>query len=225
MRTATFTLVALALCARAWSQAVAKPDVDWSTIERQLETLPAAVQARDIEKSQKTAQQLWSLTTEEWTKQVPSAADRLADAESRSMAANTASLPYLAMQAVQAGQLDKAQVYANLTLQTPSSSYDSIHTGNVVLGLVALNRDGDLSAAKAYLLAAAKTKGSGILDRWGPNLALAKALLDKGQTETVLEYLQSCKSFVTKNPKLDDWIALLKGGRAPDFSREYLWFQ
>jgi hypothetical protein len=54
-------------------------------------------------------------------------------------------------------------------------------------------------------------------------LALAKALLEKGQSDVVLEYFQACKSFVTKNPKLDEWIAALKGGGTPDLSHEYLW--
>jgi hypothetical protein len=93
-----------------------------------------------------------------------------------------------------------------------------------VLGLIALKND-DIVGAGIYLLTAARTKGKSItLDRYGPNLALAKALLDKGQNDVVLEYFQLCKTFVTKNPKLDDWIAMLKSGRAPDLSREYLWF-
>jgi hypothetical protein len=58
-----------------------------------------------------------------------------------------------------------------------------------------------------------------------PNLALAKDLLDRGEVGVVLEYFQLCRAFVTKNPKLDDWVALLKGGRVPDLSGEYLWFQ
>jgi hypothetical protein len=52
---------------------------------------------------------------------------------------------------------------------------------------------------------------------------LAQALIDKGENEVVLEYLQSSKSFVTENPKLDIWIATLKGGHAPDWSHESLW--
>src|SRR6185436_14974469 len=101
----------------------------------------------------------------------------------------------------------KAERYARWALSEPSGTpYDTVHAGNIVLGLVALKND-DLVGAGTYLLSATKTKGSAILDRWGPNLALAKALLDRGQNSLVLEYFQSCKAFVTKNPKLDDWIA------------------
>lgn len=86
-------------------------------------------------------------------------------------------------------------------------------------------RDNDVSAAETYLLAAGRAKGDAALQRFGPNLALAKALLEKGRNDTVLEYFQLCRSFVTQNPKLDLWIATLKGGAAPDLSREYLWYR
>jgi hypothetical protein len=224
MRTLTSNFLALSLAAATWSQPNLKPGVDWGSIEQQLEQFRAAVQARDIDASYKVSQQLWTLTTNEWVKQSPTAADRLAQAESQHLPANATSLPYLAMLAVQAQQFDKAQWYALQTLQTPSAAYDSIHTGNIVLGLVALSRDSDVAAAKQYLLLA-ETKGSPILDRWGPNLALAKALIDRGEREAVLEYFQSCQTFVTKNPKLNDWIAMLKGGGTPDLSHEYLWHQ
>jgi hypothetical protein len=223
MRVVIFGFVALTLCTRAWPQGSPKPEVDWAAIDKQLDALRSAVLARDIETSQKISQQLWSLTTGQWAKQQPTAADRLALAESRP--ANASTLPYLAFQAAQAGEFGKAEQYAYETLATPSRAYDSVHTGNIVLGLVALNRDNNVDSAKAYLLSAAKTKGSPHLDRWGPNLALAKELLDKGQREAVQEYFQLCKSFVTKNPKLDDWIAMLKGGGVPDLSHEYLWIQ
>jgi len=225
MRISAITLLALTLCAHGWSQPSSKPEVDWPAIEKQFEALRASIQARDIDASQKVSLQLWELATGEMAKHAPTAEERLARAESQNPPGNPDSLPYLAMQAVQAGHLDKAEMYARQSLQAPSSAYDSVHTGNIVLGLVALNRDGDVAVAKTFLLSAANTKGSGILDRWGPNLALAKALLDKGQNDAVLDYFQACKSFVTKNPKLDDWIALLKGGRAPDLSHEFLWHQ
>ena len=186
MRISIITLAALSFCAPAWSQPNPKPEIDWATIESQSAVLQSAIQARDIKRTQKASQQLWQTTTDKMVSESPSAVDRLALAESKRRPENTNSLPYLAMLAFQAGQLDKAQLYATQTLQTPSTAYDSIHTGNIVLGLVALNRDGDVRAARSYLLSAVKTKGSPSLDRWGPNLALAKALLDKGQDEAVL---------------------------------------
>jgi hypothetical protein len=220
-------LLALAFCVPLWCQTSAKPEVDWSAINQQIDALRAAADAHDIAKLHNLSQQFWIFAGDQWVKQSPTAAERLAKAEAQRPLGKFGdlSLPYLAMQAIQAGEFDKAQDYASQTLRSPSPAYDSVHPGNIVLGLVALNRDQDVASAKMYLVSAGKTKGSPILDRWGPNLALAKALLDKGENEAVLEYFQSCKSFVTKNPKLDDWIALLKGGRTPDLSHEYLWFQ
>jgi hypothetical protein len=165
------------------------------------------------------------LTADEWQKQNPTFAEYLQKAEDRAAASaklRTMFLPELAILAFRAGELAKAEQYAHETLLRPSDVYDSIHAANTVLGLIALRHD-DVAGAGAYLLAATKTKGTSLMDRYGPNLALAKELLDKGQNGVVLEYFQACKSFITKNPKLDDWIAMLKGGRAPDFKYEPLW--
>lgn len=193
-----------------------------------MEHLRTALQARDIEASKKATDALADIVQQQWMKTRPTPADYLQEAEDRAAGANPKTrprtLPYLAMVAFEAGEFNKAEQYARQTLLEPSDSYDSVHAGNIVLGLLALRND-DVTGAGDYLLAAARTKGSMILDRWGPNLALANALLGKGRNEVVLEYLQLCKSFVTKNPKLDDWIATLKGGRAPDLSHEYLWQQ
>lgn len=213
------------LAATGWSQS-AKPTIEWDLVEQQLNVVRAAILNRDIDATEKATEALSRAVSKEWAKSIPTPADRLQQAEdgaARTHLKNRiASLPYRAMLAFQAGEFEKAEQYARQTLAEPSDAYDSVHTGNVVLGLIALQND-DIAGAGAYLLAAARTKGKS-LDRWGPNLALAKALLDKGQNDVVLEYFQLCKAFVTKNPKLDDWIAMLKSGRAPDLSHEYLWF-
>jgi ATP/maltotriose-dependent transcriptional regulator MalT len=219
--------MAATLCGFAVAQ-TERPDVDWAKITQKLEAVQAAIQARDLEKTRKVADDLCIVAGTEWHKQLPTDAEYLERAEQR-IAGNPQNrapqLPHLAQLAFQAGEMEKAEQYARETLQntTPQAVIgDSIHVGNIVLGLVVLKR-GDVAAARAYLLASTKTKGNSSLNRWGPNLALAKELLDKGENEVVLEYLQSSKSFVTGNPKLDEWIATLKGGRAPDLSREYLW--
>ncbi len=220
-------VLALMVCATGWTQSV-KPEVDWGLVDRQMEHLRSVLQARDIEASKKAADTLADAVHQQWMKTRPTPADYLQQAEDRAASASpktmSRTLPYLAMMAFQAGEFNKAEQYARQTLLEPSEFYDSVHAGNIVLGLLALRND-DVTGAENYLLTAARTKGSMILDRWGPNLALAKALLGKGRNDVVLEYFQLCKSFVTKNPKLDDWIATLKGGRAPDLSHEYLWQQ
>lgn len=216
--TALSLIVAATLCP-AQTQ---KPPVDWDTIARNLDAVQAAVKARDIDAAQKASSTLWQFATGEMVKQSPTAGERLATAEARRAPGDTTSLAYLAMLAAEAGLMEKADTYAHDALQHPTRAYDVVHDGNIVLGLVALSH-GDTSAAKNFLLEAVKTKGNESLKRFGPTLALAKALLEKGENQAVLAYFEGCKSFVTQNPKLDDWIATLKGGAAPDLSHEYLW--
>lgn len=94
---------------------------------------------------------------------------------------------------------------------------NAIQDSNVVLGRLAL-RDGDVSAAKAFLLEAGKSPGSPQMDSFGPNVSLAQDLLQKGEPEVVIEYLNACKKFWEMDDgRLEDWIALVKGGRMPDF--------
>ena len=94
---------------------------------------------------------------------------------------------------------------------------DAIHQGNIVLGRLAL-RESQREPAKRYLLAAGKTPGSSSLGGLGPNMALARDLLDLGETAAVLEYLQSCGAFWTGDRgKLAEWTALVRAGLKPDF--------
>ncbi len=133
--------------------------------------------------------------------------------------------PYLARMtrtAYAAGDLAKAERYANDALEAARQGVfwwtgDAIHQGNIVLGRLALRR-GDVEAAKKYLLAGGKTPGSSTLAALGPSMALAKELLDRGETATVLQYLGECGEFWTGNRgKLAEWIVLIKGGLKPDF--------
>jgi hypothetical protein len=94
---------------------------------------------------------------------------------------------------------------------------NAVHDGNMVLGLVALGRQ-DVAAAKAALLAAGKTPGSPQLNSFGPNMSLAKALLEAGERVVVLEYFALCRLFWKGHrADLDDWSAEVKEGGIPDF--------
>jgi TonB family protein len=118
-------------------------------------------------------------------------------------------LPDLAKKSVDAGALDKAASYANEMLRMASQhrgdwNYgNAIHDGNMVLGLVAL-RQGSVANAKQYLLESAKSSGSPQLDSFGPDLTLARELLQKGERDAVLEYISLCRTFWKMGgPKLD----------------------
>jgi hypothetical protein len=94
---------------------------------------------------------------------------------------------------------------------------NAIHDGHMVLGRVALAR-GDLHEAKRRLLRAGRTPGSPQLVSFGPNVSLARDLLDVGERETVLEYLRLCRAFwKSERRPLDEWIVILEHGERPDF--------
>lgn len=94
---------------------------------------------------------------------------------------------------------------------------NAIQDGNLVLGQIAL-REGRLDEAKERLLDAGKTPGSPQLNSFGPNMSLARDLLEKGERETVLEYFELCRKFWKMDfGKLDQWREEVKAGRIPDF--------
>ena len=61
-------------------------------------------------------------------------------------------------------------------------------------------------------------KANGVLVSFGPNMDLAKGLLEKGERETVLRYFELCSGF-WKDPRalLDPWKDTVKRGEVPDF--------
>jgi len=129
----------------------------------------------------------------------------------------------LAKRAFNAGETDKAEAYAKQLLsQAPQYRNDwnygnAIFFGNFVLGRVSLSK-GDVKQADHYLLASAKTPGSPQLDSFGPNMTLAKELLDQGESEPVLQYLELCKNFWEgEQQQLDEWRQAIRNGKTPDF--------
>jgi hypothetical protein len=56
------------------------------------------------------------------------------------------------------------------------------------------------------------------MDTFGPNMTLAKALLEKGRKETVLRYFELCRKFWKMDDgRLDRWRDAVRTGRIPDF--------
>ena len=71
-----------------------------------------------------------------------------------------------------------------------------------------------------YLLDASSTPGSPQLNSFGPNLTLAKELLERGQGPVVLEFFARCKNFWKMDRgKLDEWSATIRGGGIPQFTQ------
>lgn len=134
--------------------------------------------------------------------------------------ARTFLLEGLAKAAFRAGHYGDARTYAEAMLTAPSTSTSRndeshIHKANIVLGRLALLED-DIASAKHHLLAAGRVSGAPTLGSFGPNMRLARDLLERGERDVVLEYFELCANFWSSE-KLEDWAVLVRGGRRPDF--------
>ena len=121
------------------------------------------------------------------------------------------------------GKIEDSKYYAEellvlLPKYTGNWNYgNAIQDANIVLGRIAV-ANGHIEAAKGYLLKAGKSPGSPTMNSFGPNMSLAKDLLEQGESEVVLEYFQLCRSFWDMHhDKLDEWTKAVKGGDIPDF--------
>ncbi|WP_309712467.1 hypothetical protein [Armatimonas sp.] len=85
---------------------------------------------------------------------------------------------------------------------------NTIHNANQFLGLVAV-REGDLEAAKRYLLAAGNSPGSPQLNTFGPQMHLAQTLLSREEGDCVLEYLDLVAKFWCSSQPVPNLFAQL----------------
>lgn len=132
-------------------------------------------------------------------------------------------LPDLAKTAFEAGDAGKANRYATTLLELAQDEQhewnagNSIHHGNLMLGRLAL-QSGDIEKAKSYRLAAGQTTGSPQLNSFGPNMMLAKELLERGETQAVLEYFEACSKFWKHGAnRLNAWREDVEAGAIPEF--------
>ena len=130
--------------------------------------------------------------------------------------------------ALNAGDNEKARRYAEQLLELaqqekPTNAGDAIHHGNLILGRLGM-REGNVEEAKTRLLAAGKTPGSPVLGSFGPNMMLAKELLEAHQTEAVLQYFDECAQFWKGHEStLDQWGATVRRGQIPDFGANLIY--
>jgi len=133
-------------------------------------------------------------------------------------------LPDLAKAAVEADVRDKARIYATKLLEKAAdpecfqpANGRAVHYGNLVLGRLAI-QGGDLEGAKRHLLRSARTAGDPALCTGGPNMSLAKELLDRGERRAVIEYLHLCGEFwETNDHRAEQWAYAIAQGQVPDF--------
>ena len=129
-------------------------------------------------------------------------------------------LQSLAKAALAANKPTKAKEYADKMLSQNSSGWNSgnnIHHGNTILGRIALKLN-DVEEAKERLIKAGETPGSPQLNSFGPNMTLAKELLQKGEKDVVLKYFELCSKFwKSGKTRLDEWSTVVKDGKIPNF--------
>jgi hypothetical protein len=96
---------------------------------------------------------------------------------------------------------------------------EALHMGHTVLGLLALRASNEAGAVQELLLSAA-TPGSAVLRSSGPSMRLARALLIRGHTAAVLEYLGASRRFWERGgPLLEIWEDMISAGKTPRFVR------
>jgi hypothetical protein len=134
-------------------------------------------------------------------------------------------LATLAKAAFNAGESGKAKAYADELLESAGKfpgnwNYgNAVYYGHFVLGRIAL-REGQLPRASEHLLKSGKTPGSPQLNTFGPNMSLAKELLEKGQTAPVLEFFALCGKFWKMDRGvLAEWSSTVRGGGIPRFTQ------
>lgn len=112
-----------------------------------------------------------------------------------------------------------AEELAGLAEKHPSNwnHGNAIQDSNQVLGMIALAA-GRVEEAKERLLASARSEGSPQMNSFGPNMRLAKKLLESGEKEVVLEYFGLCRNFWKMGrDKLTTWEKAATQGIVPSF--------
>ena len=122
--------------------------------------------------------------------------------------------------AAQAGRWESADGWARELLSSvvPSDGNygQAVHDAHTALGLVAVHQ-GDLDAARIHLLKSGMTPGSPVLGSFGPNMSLARALIQGGDTEVVLQYFDECAGFWDMGQEdLATWRSIVEAGGVPD---------
>ena len=133
-------------------------------------------------------------------------------------------LDHAAKESFVVGKIEDARKYAK-ELMTLAPKFkenwnygNAIQDFNLVLGRIAVKEE-HLNEAKQFLLEAGKSPGSPQMNSFGPNMSLAKDLLQKGEQKVVLEYMELCRKFWGKYDfgNLDKWEKEIKEGKIPNF--------
>ncbi|MBX5482051.1 MAG: hypothetical protein IRZ16_09485 [Myxococcaceae bacterium] len=125
----------------------------------------------------------------------------------------------LATRAFRMGDVETTRARAEAGLDAARAAVDGslAHRAELLLGLAALE-EGDLGAARTHLLDATRIPHSPALQSFGPDMSLARRLLERGIRAPVLEYFEACRELWTMgHALLDAWSADVAEGRMPNF--------
>lgn len=96
---------------------------------------------------------------------------------------------------------------------------DAYHHAHIALGRLSLHENKIFDAIQNLQLAG-RTIPSPTLRNFGPNMLLAKELLQRKQKQAVLDYLEACRKIWTSQlgeEKIPQWKNAIQQGRIPNF--------
>jgi hypothetical protein len=132
-------------------------------------------------------------------------------------------LNHAAKDAFNLGKTEEARAYAeelSRILDRFESNWNygnAVQDSNLVLGRIAVS-EGDLIKAKEHLFKAGDSPGSPQMNTFGPNMSLAKDLLEQNEKQAVLQYFKQCSKFwKMDHGKLNAWAKEVESGQIPDF--------
>ena len=100
---------------------------------------------------------------------------------------------------------------------------NAVQDANLVLGRIAV-QEGHIEYAKWFLIEAGKSPGSPQMNSFGPNMSLAKDLLEQGERDSVLQYFELCRTFWEMDRgRLDKWTQEVKIGQIPNFGANLIY--
>jgi tetratricopeptide (TPR) repeat protein len=121
----------------------------------------------------------------------------------------------MAQAAFKMGDFPGAAEYAKIQLS--GKDHSAPQRANTILGRVAL-RSGDVSSAKQFLLDSSKPEAAKDISISGPMMILAKELLERGERDIVLQYLDNCLTLWPRGENvLQVWIDEIRNGKKPNF--------
>lgn len=112
---------------------------------------------------------------------------------------------------------DDASAENNGIALVESSNPSDVFWGHTILGRIALVR-GDVARARAHLLDSARIQ----IPQFIPGMALAQDLLEHGERDTVVQFLELCRAF-WKNDRgfIDHFVPVIQRGGKPDLLAFY----